>query len=412
MVTSSSSSQLPTVDSATSPTPASGSGSNGGHGAVGEKDGPLPRTYYRQLVLVFISLRCPTVPCRRLCPLPVPPPPSPVRRESSCIESMGSSSNTNTSGGASDKEEKKKEDKVKGKDSSEPSFKENERVLAYHGPLLYEAKVQRIENHEDEWRYFVHYLGWNKNWDEWVANDRLLALTEENMRKQQELDKNQVVDKTMKSGRSTQHKPKGSNDAKADKDDTKSLMKGKKRKSQPGTEIQEKEKRSSQSLLVLQFPLTLKKQLVDDWEFVSQMGKFVKLPRSPTVDDILKKYLEHRTKKDGKINDSYAEILKGIRCYFDKALPAMLLYKKERDQYAEEVKGDVSPSTVYGAEHLLRLFVKLPELLAFVNMEEDALNKLQMKLLDILKFIQKNQSTFFTTVYDDGRKSADGAKTK
>ncbi|XP_035823931.1 protein MRG1 isoform X9 [Zea mays] len=271
---------------------------------------------------------------------------------------MGSSSNTNTSGGASDKEEKKKEDKIKGKDSSGPSFKENERVLAYHGPLLYEAKVQRIENHEDEWRYFVHYLGWNKNWDEWVANDRLLELTEENVRKQQELDKNQVVDKTMKSGRSTQHKPKVSNaDAKADKDDTKSLMKGKKRKSQLGTEIQDKEKRSSHSLLVLQFPLPLKKQLVDDWEFVTQMGKLVKLPRSPTVDDILKKYLEHRAKKDGKINDSYAEILKGLRCYFDKALPAMLLYKKERDQYAEEVKGDVSPSTVYGAEHLLRLFV-------------------------------------------------------
>jgi mortality factor 4-like protein 1 len=55
---------------------------------------------------------------------------------------MGSSSNTNTSGGASDKEEKKKEDKIKGKDSSGPSFKENERVLAYHGPLLYEAKVR------------------------------------------------------------------------------------------------------------------------------------------------------------------------------------------------------------------------------------------------------------------------------
>uniref|UniRef100_A0A804PHC1 Chromatin modification-related protein EAF3 n=1 Tax=Zea mays TaxID=4577 RepID=A0A804PHC1_MAIZE len=318
---------------------------------------------------------------------------------------MGSSSNTNTSGGASDKEEKKKEDKIKGKDSSGPSFKENERVLAYHGPLLYEAKVQRIENHEDEWRYFVHYLGWNKNWDEWVANDRLLELTEENVRKQQELDKNQVVDKTMKSGRSTQHKPKVSNaDAKADKDDTKSLMKGKKRKSQLGTE--DKEKRSSHSLLVLQFPLPLKKQLVDDWEFVTQMGKLVKLPRSPTVDDILKKYLEHRAKKDGKINDSYAEILKGLRCYFDKALPAMLLYKKERDQYAEEVKGDVSPSTVYGAEHLLRLFVKLPELLASVNMEEDALNKLQLKLLDVLKFLQKNQITFFTSAYDGSCKDA------
>ncbi|CAN6237878.1 unnamed protein product [Urochloa humidicola] len=322
---------------------------------------------------------------------------------------MGSSSNTNTSGGGSDKEEK--EDKGKGKDSSEPSFKEGDRVLAYHGPLLYEAKVQRIENLEDEWRYFVHYLGWNKNWDEWVANDRLLKLMDENVRKQQELEKNQVVDKTMKSGRSTQHKLKGANaDAKADKDDTKSLgVKGKKRKTQPGTE--EKEKRSSESLLVSQFPLTLKKQLVDDWESVTQLGKLVKLPRSPTVDDILKRYLEHRAKKDNKINDSYAEILKGLRCYFDKALPAMLLYKKERDQYTEEVKGDISPSTVYGAEHLLRLFVKLPELLAFVNMEEDALNKLQQKLLDILKFLQKNQSTFFVSVYDD-RKGADGSKSK
>ncbi|PAN05316.1 hypothetical protein PAHAL_1G131000 [Panicum hallii] len=322
---------------------------------------------------------------------------------------MGSSSNTNTSGGGSDKEDKK-EDKGKGKDSAEPSFKEGDRVLAYHGPLLYEAKVQRIENLDDEWRYFVHYLGWNKNWDEWVANDRLLKLTEENIRKQQELEKNQVVDKSIKSGRSTQHKLKGSNEAKADKDDTKSLVKGKKRKSQPGTE--EKDRRSSESLLVSQFPLTLKKQLVDDWEYVTQLGKLVKLPRSPTVDEILKKYLEHRAKKDSKINDSYAEILKGLRCYFDKALPAMLLYKKERDQYTEEVKGDVSPSTVYGAEHLLRLFVKLPELLAFVNMEEDALNKLQQKLLDILKFLQKNQSTFFVSVYDGNRKGADGSKSK
>jgi mortality factor 4-like protein 1 len=38
-----------------------------------------------------------------------------------------------------------------------------------------------------------------------------LKITEENVRKQKELGKNQVVDKTVKSGRSTQHKPKGSN---------------------------------------------------------------------------------------------------------------------------------------------------------------------------------------------------------
>jgi mortality factor 4-like protein 1 len=34
----------------------------------------------------------------------------------------------------------------------------------------------------------------------------------------------------------------------------------------------------------------------------------------------------------------------------------ILLYKTERQQYDEAISDDVSPSTVYGAEHLLRLF--------------------------------------------------------
>lgn len=57
-----------------------------------------------------------------------------------------------------------------------------------------------------------------------------------------------------------------------------------------------------------------------------------------------------------RIPDPVVEVLKGIRCYFDKALPVMLLYKKERKQYQEAVKDDISPSFVYGGEHLLRLF--------------------------------------------------------
>lgn len=57
-----------------------------------------------------------------------------------------------------------------------------------------------------------------------------------------------------------------------------------------------------------------------------------------------------------RMTDSVGEILNGIRCYFDKALPVILLYKKERQQYHEAVSDNVSPSSVYGAEHLLRLF--------------------------------------------------------
>ncbi|KAL4644721.1 hypothetical protein ACB092_02G185000 [Castanea dentata] len=289
-------------------------------------------------------------------------------------------------------------------------YSEGEKVLAYHGPRLYEAKVQKAELRKKEWRYFVHYLGWNKNWDEWVGVDRLMKHTEENVLKQQALDKKQGVDKNVKSGRSAQTKPKSSTDAKVEKEDLKNnVSKGKKRKSESGVE---KDNVSLEKLVKIQIPSTLRKQLVDDWEFVTQQDKLVKLPRSPTVDDILTKYLEYRAKKDGMMTDSIGEILKGIRCYFDKALPVMLLYKKERKQYHDAVVDNVSPSTVYGAEHLLRLFVKLPELLAFVNIEEETLTRLQQKVLDFLKFLQKNQSTFFLSAYDGSKVSEGKGKGK
>ncbi|GMJ08721.1 MORF related gene 1 [Hibiscus trionum] len=276
-------------------------------------------------------------------------------------------------------------------------FSEGERVLAYHGPCIYEAKVQKVELRKKEWKYFVHYLGWNKNWDEWVAADRLLKNTEENVKKQQALDRKQGVEKGPRPGRSSQTKPKSSTDAKVDKEDLKNTVpKGKKRKSDSGVE---KDNSSMEKLIKIQIPSTLRKQLVDDWEFVMQQDQLVKLPRSPNVDDILTKYLEYRSKKDGTMTDSVGEILKGIRCYFDKALPVMLLYKKERQQYQEVILDDVSPSTIYGAEHLLRLFVKFPELLAYVKIEEETLTHLQQKLIDFLKFLQKNQSTFFLSAY-------------
>lgn len=292
--------------------------------------------------------------------------------------------------------------------SNSSLFSEGEKVLAYHGPRIYEAKVQKAEYRKKEWRYFVHYLGWNKNWDEWVGMDRLMKHTEENVEKQQALDKKQGVEKN-KSGRSTQAKPKSSTETKLEKEDPKNnAAKGKKRKTNSGVE---KDNVSVEKLVKIQIPSTLKKQLVDDWEFVTQQNKLVKLPRSPNVDGILAKYLEYRTKKDGTMADSIGEILKGLRSYFDKALPVILLYKKERQQYHDVVLDNISPSTIYGAEHLLRLFVKLPELLAYVNIEEETLNRMQQKLLDFLKFLQKNQSMFFLSAYE-GSKVSEGSTGK
>ncbi|KAK1556047.1 hypothetical protein Q3G72_034992 [Acer saccharum] len=97
--------------------------------------------------------------------------------------------------------------------------------------------------------------------------------------------------------------------------------------------------------------------------------------------------------------DSTEEIVKGLQCYFDKALQVRLLYKTERQQYEDAVAVGHSPSTIYGVEHLLRLFVKLPELLDHIKIEEETLEELQQKLVEFLKFLQKNQSAFFLSTY-------------
>lgn len=275
-------------------------------------------------------------------------------------------------------------------------FREGEKVLAYHGPLIYDTKIQKAE-YRKEWKYFVHYLGWSKNWDEWVSADRLMKPTEENLEKQKKLFKNQTGDKQSK-GRVPAGKQKSASEKEEHKSENKPAR-GKKRKCDPVVEAKDSDEHDQ--LLKISLPGTLKKQLVEDWEFITQMGKLVKLPRSPSAEEILKKYIDFKTKRDGAVEDSLVEVLNGLRSYFDKSLPAMLLYPQERAQYASAVPqgSTISPSSIYGAEHLLRLFVKLSELLNYTNMEHEALTQLQQKLADFLKFLQRNQSSFFLTSY-------------
>lgn len=54
-------------------------------------------------------------------------------------------------------------------------FAEGDTVLAYHGPMIYESKVLKFQESSlgaGRFQYYVHYLGWNKKWDEWVDDHR------------------------------------------------------------------------------------------------------------------------------------------------------------------------------------------------------------------------------------------------
>ncbi|KAK4696630.1 hypothetical protein P7C71_g1322, partial [Lecanoromycetidae sp. Uapishka_2] len=66
-----------------------------------------------------------------------------------------------------------------------PMFQKDEKVLCFHHELLYEAKVTEykhfIENDKNSpFQYRVHYKGWKNTWDDWVPQDRLRKLNDEN----------------------------------------------------------------------------------------------------------------------------------------------------------------------------------------------------------------------------------------
>lgn len=158
----------------------------------------------------------------------------------------------------------------------------------------------------------------------------------------------------------------------------------------------------------------------------------MKLPRSPNVDEILSKYHELKTKKDGLwVLHSTKECWLMQFYYLQNSHEAKLCIVQDnwfgrwnlarnkvllrqgitcaaliQGQYQEAIVDDVSPSTVYGAEHLLRLFgkisvssysnsedvlwsespfftlaVKLPDLFSYVNMEEETWSRMQQTLL-------------------------------
>ncbi|VDP41980.1 unnamed protein product, partial [Soboliphyme baturini] len=47
--------------------------------------------------------------------------------------------------------------------------------------MIYEAKIRDVDPDEKLGRYFVHYMGWNNKWDEWVDDSRILKYSESNL---------------------------------------------------------------------------------------------------------------------------------------------------------------------------------------------------------------------------------------
>ncbi|KAF3933381.1 hypothetical protein ABW19_dt0205851 [Dactylella cylindrospora] len=262
-----------------------------------------------------------------------------------------------------------------------PLYEVGERVLCFHGPLLYEAKVLEIKNPvagdaASTYSYKVHYKGWKSSWDEWVPQDRVLGWTEENLNKQKELR--------------DEHNPKR-----------------KAEKKEKAAHVEEVVAPTEEDFIKrhevkINVPEIIKSLLVDDWENVTKNGTLVKLPREITVNKFLSDYRDATQHKyTGPQKEVFEEVIQGLRTYFDRCLGTMLLYRFERDQYNDIKKEypDKDMSDIYGTEHLLRLFVTMPELIAHTNMDTHAVNTLREHLDEIMMFISRNHETYILSEY-------------
>lgn len=259
---------------------------------------------------------------------------------------------------------------------------QNDRIICQHNGVNYEAKVVSVgkdpkDPKGSETKYLVHYQGWNKNWDEWVAIDRIQEWTEDNIKALQE------------QGKKVKNSSKGPGS-------------GRKRLAlqQPQAEttvVESEEPLQIEKEIKIKIPEELKSWLIDD-ESNIRAKKLTNMPAKPTITTILKEFINHKKATSRIISEAVlVELTLGLKDYFNVMLGPHLLYKFERLQYQnllDENGKDVDLTSHYGVIHLVRLFTKIGRVLAHSTLEPQNVQTIVGYLQDLLKFLAKQADMF------------------
>ncbi|XP_050436321.1 mortality factor 4-like protein 1 [Adelges cooleyi] len=333
-------------------------------------------------------------------------------------------------------------------------FVESDSLLCYHGPMLYEAKcLKRRKSTDGKAQYFIHYKGWNSKWEEWVDDDRVLAVNTVNMNKMASLKAQHSNSKKGGAKRSVTivkeetvrnttppatkgkkpSKPETPKQTQSPSVSSPASPKLKKRgrppkpseaiKSEDGKENTEKNffavpapvSSANKTAPKLDIPIIIKRRIAFDWNMINTFNRMLKCPSQFTVTQLIDDYI--KSKQNSKCvyrNRAYNTGL-SILQYFNALVNQQLLYPVEREndmhvkvvsllseiekpdkkKYQEMMSDQEFWCSVYGPTYLLRLIVKLPNILEF------RYNAKQILIIvanyhDLFKFIEDNFSTYFS----------------
>ncbi|CAG2180684.1 unnamed protein product, partial [Oppiella nova] len=312
-----------------------------------------------------------------------------------------------------------------------------ERVLCFHGPLIYEAKCLKRIHIDNSYRYYVHYNGWNKSWDEWVDESMIMALNDQNLKRQQELRQSLQAVKQANASNAKKRKtttaqttdgavkdatPAMATDASnrrtktssAVKNGTKSGDSSNDNESNGSTDRKKKKRKTIARIMSIEdsfttkleirikIPDALKPCLVDDWDLITRLKMLYDLPAKTSVETILDDYMRQKVAESGGASEESVilEVIAGIKGFFNAMIGSQLLYKFERIQYQEllvhhkDTNTGIQMSAIYGAIHLLRLFTRINNFLAFIPLNEPMVELMSKHIHDLLHYLSSNTHLF------------------
>lgn len=239
-------------------------------------------------------------------------------------------------------------------------------------------------------KYFVHYKGWNKNWDEWVKIDRISEHSDDGLKAMKEAVPKVKQTKEPGSIRkklAAQQSQSNVSTTSASQDSI----------DEPMVVEVEKPIQQLEKELKIKIPDELKVWLIDDDNNIKNK-KLALLPAKPPITTILKDFVTFRKTTTKTLNEAVlTELTLGIKDYFNVMLGSHLLYKFERLQYQQLLKDegkDVDLAAYYGVIHLVRLFTKIGTILTQSTLEPHNVQTIISYMQELLKYISKQTILF------------------